>query len=350
MAGTIAQLSLGMPVEIGRIDKELKKLWESDGGTATRASLINFAIYCEGAETMAENTALIAEFTGDHACRAILIATEPDAPEQRVQAWISAHCHISRAGAKQVCCEQISFLLEGNARDLIPNIVFSHLDSDLPLYLWWRGEFTGTIDAQLWAWVHRLIFDSQKWDDVKAQFARLRDSLAVLRPRLILCDLNWTRLLHLRWALAQVFDHPANLIELRNTSAVEIAHAPRHRATAILLLGWLMAQLNWRVVTKGREAIVLQSDHGQIEVRIREETGAPISLCTLRSDGKTFRITREVKSEFYHTETRLADGTSYDHLVPAGKDTLIALLDEELMGHGRHQVYLRALAAAESLF
>src|SRR5213080_3114976 len=135
MPEAIMNFSAGLPVEIGKIDKELKKLWESDSGAATRASPINFAIYCEGADRMPENTALIAEFTQDHACRAILIAIEPRAPAQRVQAWISAHCHVSRAGAKQVCCEQISFLLEGNAQEMIPNIVFSHLDSDLPLYL-----------------------------------------------------------------------------------------------------------------------------------------------------------------------------------------------------------------------
>src|SRR5438094_1752103 len=141
MPETIASLGSGIPVEVGKIDRELKKLWEQDSGAATRASLINFAIYCEGAQCMEENTQLIAEFTRDHACRAILISIEPGAPEQRVQAWISAHCHISRAGAKQVCCEQITFLLEGDARGLIPNIAFSHLDSDLPLYLWWRRQF-----------------------------------------------------------------------------------------------------------------------------------------------------------------------------------------------------------------
>src|SRR5450432_188586 len=243
-------ISPGLSVEIGKIDRELKKLWEGDGGTATRASLINFAIYCEGAEHMAENTALIAEFTQNHACRAILIATEPNAPQQRVQAWISAHCHVSRAGAKQVCCEQISFLLEGNSQGMIPNIVFSHLDSDLPLYLWWRGDFSSEIDAQLWIWVDRLIFDSQKWDEAEVQFTRLRDSLAKIKPRLILCDLNWTRLLHLRWAIAQLFDHPANLVELYKVKLLSITHAPNHRTTAVLLLGWLTAQLRWSLAEK----------------------------------------------------------------------------------------------------
>ena len=349
MPKPLTTFSAGLPVEIGRIDHELKKLWEVDGGATTRASLINFAIYCEGADRIEENTALISEFTKDHACRAILIATEPNAPEQRVHAWISAHCHVSRAGAKQVCCEQISFLLEGNSKDMIPNIVFSHLDSDLPLYLWWRGDFSRQIDAQLWTWVDRLIFDSQKWDDTKAQLARLRKSLAEIKPRLILCDLNWTRLLHLRWTVAQLFDHPANLAELRKLTRVRIAHAINHRTTALLLLGWLMAQLRWSLAEKTDTGFVFTRDGGRLEIELREQPGAAIGELCLQSGAATFRITRESTSEFYHTDVELAEGRQDHCLTPAGKDELIELLNEELMRGGKREVYLHALAAAEPL-
>lgn len=351
MPETIENLGAGLPVEVGRIERELKQLWESDGGAATRASLVNFAIYCEGAKRIEENTKLIAEFTRDHACRAILIATEPAAAEAKVQAWISAHCHVSRAGAKQVCCEQISFLIQGNSREMIPNIVFSHLDSDLPLYLWWRGDFSREIDAQLWTWVDRLIFDSQKWDDAPAQLARLRASLTELRPRMILCDLNWTRLLHLRWAIAQLFDHPASLAELGKISRVEVAYAPRHRTTAVLLLGWLAAQLGWKLAEKNGAGFSLtRGDGGRVSAELREAPGAAIGECTLRSDAATFQITRESGgAEFFHSTTQHADGRKAGHLVPAGKETLIELLNEEIMRGGKHKVYLRALAAAEPL-
>ena len=350
MAETIANLGAGLPVEIGRIDRELKKLWEADGGAATRASLINFAIYCKGAEQMAKNTQLISEFTRDHACRAILIGVEPSAGEPRVQAWISAHCHVTRAGAKQVCCEQISFLIEGNSRGMIPNIVFSHLDSDLPLYLWWRGDFSREIDAQLWTWVDRLIFDSQKWPDAPAQLARLRASLAEIKPRMILCDLNWTRLLHLRWVIAQLFDHPANAMELQKLTRVEIAYAPQHRTTAVLLLGWLSAQLQWSLAEKTGTGFWLTSAAGgSVEVRLREQPGASIPECALQSDGATFRITHESGSEFFHSTVEFSDGRKTEHLLPAGHEESIDLLNEEIMRGGKHKVYLRALAAAEPL-
>jgi len=41
--------SLGLPVEVSKIDQELKKLWQESQGAATRASLVNLAVYSEDA-------------------------------------------------------------------------------------------------------------------------------------------------------------------------------------------------------------------------------------------------------------------------------------------------------------
>ena len=82
---------------------------------------------------MSETTEIIAQITRDHACRAILIGLDPETPGPNVQAWISAHCHLSRAGAKQSLLRANHFPPWKGGLPLIPNIVFSHLDSDLPL-------------------------------------------------------------------------------------------------------------------------------------------------------------------------------------------------------------------------
>src|SRR6266536_2817480 len=79
---------------------------------------------------------LSGKLTHNHPCRAIVIESDCSAKENRGDAWISSHCHVSHVGSKQVCSEQISFLLRGGGTTLLPNIVFSHLDSDLPFYLW----------------------------------------------------------------------------------------------------------------------------------------------------------------------------------------------------------------------
>ena len=106
-----------MPVEVAQINRSLKLLWEQEGNVSTKASLINFVVYSEAADALSVNTQLMEQITREHACRVILLAANPAASKQRVQAWISAHCHITRAGARQVCSEQIAFLLDGGDPD-----------------------------------------------------------------------------------------------------------------------------------------------------------------------------------------------------------------------------------------
>lgn len=350
MPDTIPSFSQGVPVEIGKIDRELKKLWEQDDGTTTRASLMNLAVYCEGQEAMARNTEIISQITQSHACRAILIGTRPEAPESKVEAWISAHCHTGRAGAKQVCCEQITFLLEGKTCGLIPNIVFSHLDSDLPLYLWWQAKFSAKIDEQLWTWVDRLIFDSVKWENPKEQFTSLRNSLAKTKSRLILCDLNWTRLIDWRQAVAELFDSPASLPHLCKIEKASISHAPGYRSTALLLVGWMAAQLGWKLNSAEKNCFTFAKNcGGPLRFEIREEGMHPVERLQLSGGSASYQINRDSGSSFLHEEIHLPDGHTYHHLVPAGKDDIVDLFNEELMRGGKHKVYLRALTALEEI-
>ena len=43
---------------------------------------------------------------------------------------------------------------------MIPNIVFAHLDSDLPLYLWWQGDLTQNFDERFYSVMDLLFVDS----------------------------------------------------------------------------------------------------------------------------------------------------------------------------------------------
>ncbi len=342
--------NLGTPVEIGQIGKELKKLWETDGGTATRASLINFAVYCEGEEAGERNNEFIIEFTRDHACRALLVIAEPRATETKTRAWINAHCHISRAGAKQVCCEQISFMLEGKASKLIPNIVFSNLDSDLPLVLWWQADFPVRIDGQLLDWVDRLVFDSLKWAQPAKQLNRLLDWLHRSQSHLAMCDLNWTRSLHLRQALAQMFDHPKNRPILDEIAAVTISHAPDNRSTALLLVGWFAAQLKLELKSYEANSVVLQTaDDREIVFDLVSAGTRSIGCCRITSPQGTVEVARVGDSDFYSVKVELADGRSYHHMLPGGNNQSTSLLKEELALGGRHRVYIKALAVAKEL-
>src|SRR5712692_5356373 len=277
--------SLGLAVEIGKIDKELKKLWAESEGSMTRASMINLAIYSEAPGSLEKNTQIIAKIAENHACRAIVIGANCKAKENRVEAWLSAHCHISRAGGKKICSEQLSFRLEGPCTNLMPSIVFSHLDSDLPFYLWWQDEFHDPMDPQLWAWVDRLIYDSQTWSSFAAQMGLVETAQQEARQRVVLCDLNWTRLDKVRFAIAQFFDHPASHHHFGKIENLNIDYAPGFKSTALFLIGWLGAQLNWKVNQPARNGScrLVDTNNRKIDIELREHSGEPVGEIILNS-------------------------------------------------------------------
>ena len=339
-------ISPGLPVEIGKIDRELKKLWAEGGGAKTRASLINLAVYSEAAGSLPENTRIISEITEDHACRAIVIAANPAAKESRVEAWINVHCHVTRAGSKQVCSEQLSFLLEGPSARLLPNIVFSQLDSDLPLYLWWQGEFAEEMDPQLWAWVDRVIYDSEQWRDFRAQMERVEIAQKEAKQRIVLCDLNWARLVQIRLALAQFFDNPATHRHFDQIENVKIDFAPGYRSTALLLAGWLAAQLGWIEPKQSTEnrATFKRDDGHEITVSLREKAGEPISRCAVQCGKVEFQVNHAHEADLLD----VASGNRSCRM-PAGRNDAVGLMSEELMRGGPHRVYLRAVNCVREL-
>lgn len=338
----------GLTVEIGRIQRELKKLWQEGEGIATRASRLNLVIYSAAEHSLRANTALVEEITRQHALRAILIASKPKQAERRIRAWVNAHCQLSKAGARQRCSEQIAFELNGDAcaLSLIPNIVFSHLDSDLPLYLWWQGEFAGTPDEGLMAWVDRLIFDSAEWSDPVAQFAIVRRIDAHADLDTVLADLNWTRLRGWRLALAQFLDLPGGADAFSRIVSLEITLGADAGLTAMFLTGWLAAQLGWKAPANPTEDPYFQSPAGlPLAVSFVEARGSGILRVVLKAeDGSEFVVSHEPESDFLNTSAVVgAYGRTVQQVLPAGAAGLAALVSEELVHGGEHKVYLKAL-------
>src|SRR6266478_2660212 len=343
--------SLGLPVEVSKIDQELKKLWRESEGAATRASLINLAVNSEDAGSLSKNTQLMAKITENHACRAILIEADCNAKEDRVEAWISAHCHVSGAGSKQVCSEQISFLLKGGCTTLLPSIVFSHLDSDLPFYLWWQQEFREPMDPQLWTWVDRVIYDSRGWEDLRAQMRLLESAEKEANQRIVLCDLNWTRLDNVRFALAQFFDHPASHHHFAKIKRVRIDFASGFRSTAVLFAGWLAAQLNWQdeKTEAANKFSFVSSSGGKLDVELHERPGEPIGEVALATPEVEFLVAHAECGDLLEVSRAKPGEQRMPQLMPAGKNDLVSLMGEELMRGGPHHVYLRAVNCVREL-
>jgi glucose-6-phosphate dehydrogenase assembly protein OpcA len=351
MAAPLETYSLGAPVEIGKIEHELKKLWQEGEGAMTRASLMNLAVYSEEQGSLQNNTQLMARITENHACRAIVIEADCGAGDDHVSAWINAHCHVNSVGSKQVCSEQISFLLKGGCATQLPSIVLSNLDSDLPLYLWWQEEFREPMDPQLWAWVDRVIYDSHGWSDFHSQIRLVEWMQEEANQRIVPCDLNWTRLDNLRFALAQFFDHPASHHRLAEISKVRIGFAPGFRSTATLFLGWLGAQLNWHIeeVKSQAELRFIGASAEHIEVELREQDGQPVHEIALTSGDVEFRVTYADCSDLLEVSRAQNDEKRVLQLMPAGSNDPVGLISEELIRGGPHHVYLNALKCVRDL-
>ncbi len=337
----------GLPVEIGQIDKELGRLWESSGDTKTRASLINLVIYSEDPGSLEANTELLSTIAGQHAFRAILILANPAAETSGARAWISAHCHLAGKGGQQICSEQITFQLDGESASALPSIVFSHLDSDLPLCFWSQAEFSEPPDDQLWSWVDRLIFDSRTWSQPGVQFGLTRRIAEAAGP--VLCDLNWTRLQPWRFALATLFDHAAALQRIREISSVRIACCPESITTSRLLLGWLADRLGWTLQP-------LLSVHSFADARgrtvsfetVREGTRG-VAGVTLGGSGFSFLLHREPDTGFFHATLQIEGMPETSLTLGAGRERLTNTLLTELSRGGRHPLYTRAISSVASL-
>jgi glucose-6-phosphate dehydrogenase assembly protein OpcA len=352
MPVTAETVSLGLPVAIDRIDRELKKLWSEGEGAMTRASLMNLAVYSEEPESLTHNTQLLARISENHACRAIVIGADPRAKSDRMEAWISAHCHLSRAGTKRVCSEQISFLLEGAMVKVLPSIVFSQLDSDLPLYLWWQSEFAEPMDPQLWSWIDRLIYDSQSWRDFKAQMRLVEMAQREAKQRIVLCDLNWTRLVHFRLAFAQFFDHPGSHHHFREIKNGSIIFGNGFRSTAILFVGWLAAQLGWEIQSeKNAGPIELEnSDGDMVRIQLQEKgDDAPIASFTAQSQEIEFQVRQADCGDLLEVCRGKLGEVPARQVLPSSENDPVKLMSEELMRGGPHHVYLRAVEKVREL-
>ncbi len=341
--------TLGLPVELTQIPSQLKALWGNEEHR-TRASLLNLVVYCQGTSSFTTNTELISRFVRSHACRAILLGDCPAAEAApKVSAWIQAHCHLNKAGAQEICSEQITFLAEGISQTGIANLLMANLDYDLPLNLWWQGDLPAQPNSPLWQRVDRLIFDSLHWRDPSEALHRLTLIREQVGPRVTFADLNWTRTLSLRQAVAQCFDMPELQNELGKLNHLEIRHAPEARLGAMLLASWFAAQLGWMVVDHEPTAIHFRTPTG-VSLTCSFLTGLSDSLSglTIRSDHASLSLEREVGSTLFQSVVKTVTGTTTAHFA-AGNDDLRSLLSEEMTPGTKHRVYLKALTILQVL-
>ena len=340
--------SLGLPVELSQISSTLHALWDAPE-QRTRACLLNLVVFTQGTQQLASNTALISKFVRNHACRAILVGNASFEKTPKASAWVQAHCHMTKAGAQEICSEQITLLAEGLSQTSVANMIMANVDYDLPLNLWWQGELPDNTDSPLWQRVDRLIIDSLDWQNPSEDLRRLSDIRANFGTHLALADLNWTRTLGLRQAIALSFEAPSLQQELSGLSQLQIQHAPNARLTAMLLISWFAAQLSWEFAGKEGDVVHFNSSTaGKVHCSLKETPGEAISAISLKAAHAQLSLRREPGSSLLNVTTETSSITSNAHF-PAGNNDLINLLSEEMTPGTRHKIYLKTLSALQPL-
>lgn len=335
-------------MEIGRIDQEIGRLWEESGDTKTRASLMNLVVFTTDRAAVNSLTETISDLAADHACRALLVLAEPHITAESARAWISAHCRALGQGGRQVCSEQITFHLTGNATEGMVNLVFSHLDSDLPLVLWWQAPPPATTETRLWRWVDRVLFDSATWQHPGSDLDRMTQVAACRRAengrQTTLCDLNWTRLLNARFAFASLFDHEAARAEIPHLHKARLRHAAGARTSALLFLGWIAAQLNWKLAPLLSTVSFTTPSGHEVAVEILSSHADCGALeCELLSPRGRFRLARSADACHYVLEADVPGLSANPRAVSLDADTPSNLLRTELARAGSHPGYFRAV-------
>jgi hypothetical protein len=166
--------------------------------------------------------------------------------------------------------------------------------------------------------------------------------------RCVLCDLNWRRLIYLRLAFAQLFDHPWAAQQIHAIRSLEVTYHPEYWTTAVLFVSWIARQLGWELDEKGDFEYRFKSANadGPVSVRLTALPGPWIGQIKLGFD----RGSLGVKWSGNFLETTLQGESELKQMLPAGGTTLASLVQEELARGGEHRTYLGALKIAEELW
>jgi hypothetical protein len=233
----------GEDVHLADVDTALARLRaEASADTPSMRTSVMTHIAWVPAEWVEPARAALQGMAELHPSRTILLFPEPDADDNRIDAWAEVERWEVPDTDRGLVTEVIELTLRGSRAAAPASVVEPLLISDLPVFLRWRGEPPWGAQEldQLVEVTDRLIVNSIEWDDVPSPYARL----AELFPRCAASDIAWARTARWRSHLATLW--PA----IGDVRAVRV-HGTA--AQAWLLCGWLRSRL-------GRDDISLEHE------------------------------------------------------------------------------------------
>jgi glucose-6-phosphate dehydrogenase assembly protein OpcA len=273
-------------VDVGKIEKELASMWTkaSEGGGeagekeagVTRACALNLLVYTTKDDDRARLEAMLDEVSGQHPGRTLVLVTDREATEAKLEAYVSTRCRLMGGSRKQVCGEQVTIEASGLAVETAASAVAPLLVPDVPVFLWWKDipHYEDRLFNRMAAMADRVVIDSAAFDHPQDDLRRLAQILRERSVSMRVSDLNWGRLTSWRTLIASFWDVPDYRPHLDAIDHIEINYDPPDAAPgeiapkALLVIGWLASRLGWQV-----EAARAHDEHGDSAARFTMRAG-----------------------------------------------------------------------------
>ncbi|MEE8349777.1 MAG: glucose-6-phosphate dehydrogenase assembly protein OpcA [Acidobacteriota bacterium] len=365
-------------VDVATIEGQLDQLWagmteksDQDQQAVLRTCVLNLVVYGSDEASLGEISQAMARVSDDHPGRFIIILLKEQA-DHPIEARVTAQCHPSEKGRKQICCEQINITTGRDHVSRLASFVRPLLVHDLPVFLWWRDvpDLQGTLFAELVETSDRVIIDTCTLPNALKELRGLADWADDRARWTAFSDLSWCRLTPWRTLVAGFFDLPEYRSSLDRIGEVRIectAGAKRQTVAveALLLAGWLASRLKWVSVSKPQwvdEATCqwrMDGGDGQTPIEIRicsspDEFCAGVNGVDLVVRGEpllTFSAGPGPDRQHLESCVKVGRIKRSPRLIQVEQDDEAALLARELAILKHDRVYEQALGflAAETL-
>ncbi|MBX3278767.1 MAG: glucose-6-phosphate dehydrogenase assembly protein OpcA [Acidobacteria bacterium] len=352
------------------LERELNALWTNLGeedphSGVTRTCVLNLIIYADADSIDHHLDETLIEVTEKHAGRVILLTEDHAAESPLLDAWVTSRCTLPTASAKQVCCEQVTIKAATSSIRETPSAIASLLLSDLPVYLWRRGnpDLHSPLFRRLASLSNRVLVDSRLSNNPSGSVSAIAGYFTDGGRVTPLSDLNWTRTVTWRAVLAGFYDVPDYRSALDAVNRVEIKYlapeagglAPR----ALYLAAWLASRLGWRIDA----AAHVDGDSCEIDVWAQ---GRPLRLTLqaitgvdrpghlehitlVSAAGASFSVRKTPDGQRLVAQATLGADRRAERVSGYDQWTESALLDHELEALGRERVFEQTAKLADRI-
>jgi glucose-6-phosphate dehydrogenase assembly protein OpcA len=374
------QIPVGATLDVQAVERELNELWMQNAGGADeegamlRARVLNLMVYVASEQALGQAEEILLGLAAAHPCRALVMLADPEGKDKDIEMHVSSRCQrAGGAGARHLCCEQVTVRASGRFTVELPSVSVPLLVSDLPVFLWWQGApgLQQEIFKSLRNSADRVVIDSAASLDPYADLRALASLLKLeKKERRGLSDLNWARLTTWRALLAGFYDVPEHREALSRLSRVRIEYIAPEAAPdsvaprALLLAGWLASRLGWRAtsekarVNDGVHLFSMEQDGRTISVEFKlsgHTAVAPggiarVELVTDSDPQSSFVAMRAEDSRDLKTQQATDADTRTSRVVTgAAEPTEAELLAAELEILRHDHVYEEAVAKAAEM-